>query len=508
MPFGASVGSQLRRMPRCEVLRGHRPGRRGVPHQPRSKREGVRQTIGADRGHTRRRVRDDALCLGEISGCRVGQQLAGIRALERKADRLVFPLRVCRGREIGAPLELQRAPHHRLAARVLVCGQPRDVRYVEVARVEQVVALRRARRCRGSARRAACSDRERGEYENALPSGDTTSLRPDASSQHAANVHRTLLYSRSRRERDRVEISHEAKAFCKGLHENSFQRMRPVSREILVPEAHHFMARCVRLRAVHGSHESSHARNVGARRGALHTAERGMARSTRWRLMRPDGSPWSDAPARRFDRLWNGRCARRLSAARCVLAFDCRRSRALAQQLGISRRVVSDAYNQLQAQGFLLSREREAPVVAEVHRATEFEPSRPAAPQLRYDLSATRPDVSLFPLTRWLAATQRVARGGPAILDYRDARGERALRDVLADHLGRTRGVIADPAEIVIVQGTAQGVDLLMRMLQARRASRVAVEDPSQTTARERIAANGLESCLSQSTSRGWSSAA
>ncbi len=168
-------------------------------------------------------------------------------------------------------------------------------------------------------------------------------------------------------------------------------------------------------------------------------------------------------------------------------------SRALAQQLGISRRVVSDAYNQLQAQGFLLSREREAPVVAEVQARNRVRAEAdPPAPKLRHDLSATRPDVSLFPLTKWLAAAQRAARGGPAILDYRDARGERALRDVLADHLGRTRGVIADPAQILIVQGTAQGVDLVMRTLQARRASRVAVEDPSQTTARDRIAANGL----------------
>ena len=83
-------------------------------------------------------------------------------------------------------------------------------------------------------------------------------------------------------------------------------------------------------------------------------------------------------------------------------------SRALAQQLGVSRRVVSDAYNQLQAQGFLLSREREAPVVAEVHlRNGVRAEADPPAPQLRYDLSATRPDVSLFPLTRWLAAAQR-----------------------------------------------------------------------------------------------------
>src|ERR1700675_4971227 len=45
-------------------------------------------------------------------------------------------------------------------------------------------------------------------------------------------------------------------------------------------------------------------------------------------------------------------------------------SRALAHQLGVSRRVVSDAYGQLVAQGFLLGREREAPVVAAVQVRT------------------------------------------------------------------------------------------------------------------------------------------
>lgn len=169
-------------------------------------------------------------------------------------------------------------------------------------------------------------------------------------------------------------------------------------------------------------------------------------------------------------------------------------SRALAQHLGVSRRVVSDAYGQLQAQGFLITREREAPVVAAVQGRDLVRPEvSPQVPPPRYNLSPTRPEISLFPLKRWVAAAQHVTRrDGWATLDYREVRGERVLREVLADHLGRTRGVIADPADIVIVQGTAQGVDLLMRVLRRRGASRVAVEDPSQTTARERIQANTL----------------
>jgi GntR family transcriptional regulator / MocR family aminotransferase len=170
-------------------------------------------------------------------------------------------------------------------------------------------------------------------------------------------------------------------------------------------------------------------------------------------------------------------------------------SRALALALGVSRGVVSDAYEQLEAQGFLVTRPRAAPVVAAVPRPElrQREPETATRPP-RYDLTPTTPDVTLFPLRRWLAAAQSAARrASSATLDYREPRGEPALRKALADHLGRTRGVTAEPEQIVVVQGTAQGVDLLLRLLLLRGASRVAVEDPSHARQHERIRALGFE---------------
>jgi GntR family transcriptional regulator/MocR family aminotransferase len=113
--------------------------------------------------------------------------------------------------------------------------------------------------------------------------------------------------------------------------------------------------------------------------------------------------------------------------------------------------------------------------------------------RVRYDLTATTPDVSLFPLRRWLTTSMRAAQGAPsALLDYRDAGGERTLREALADHLGRTRGVVADPEQIIIVQGTAQAVELLLRTLRRRGARRIAVEDPSHTGQQHRVRDSGL----------------
>jgi GntR family transcriptional regulator / MocR family aminotransferase len=170
-------------------------------------------------------------------------------------------------------------------------------------------------------------------------------------------------------------------------------------------------------------------------------------------------------------------------------------SRVLAQQLGVSRGVVSDAYAQLEAEGFLVIKERSAPLVTAVGRPhAGRRPSQTPTPAPRYDLTPTTPDVTVFPLRRWLAAYQSAARrASSATFDYREPRGERALREVLADHLGRTRGVIADPSQIVVVQGTAQGIDLLLRCLKARGAGRIAVEDPSHTTQHERVRAHALE---------------
>jgi GntR family transcriptional regulator/MocR family aminotransferase len=170
-------------------------------------------------------------------------------------------------------------------------------------------------------------------------------------------------------------------------------------------------------------------------------------------------------------------------------------SRALAREFGVSRGVVTDAYEQLEAQGFLVTRPRAATLVAPIaQRDADGHRPEPQTVTPRYDFTPTTPDVTLFPLSHWLGAAQHVARKVPsATLGYGEPQGERALRDALADHLGRTRGVIADPEQLLIVQGTAQGIDLILRVLLARGASRFAVEDPSHTSQHQRIRALGFE---------------
>ena len=171
-------------------------------------------------------------------------------------------------------------------------------------------------------------------------------------------------------------------------------------------------------------------------------------------------------------------------------------SRRLATQLGVSRGVTSDAYAELEAQGYVQITSRRPPVVAEVPGARRrlTEPPDAPAPPPRFDLTPTTPDVTLFPRRQWAASLSAAVRDAPATaLDYGDPRGSLVLRERLADELGRTRGVISEPDQVIVVQGTTQGIDLVLRGLRDTGATRIAVEDPSLDRQHRQILALGLE---------------
>ena len=158
-------------------------------------------------------------------------------------------------------------------------------------------------------------------------------------------------------------------------------------------------------------------------------------------------------------------------------------SRALAQQLGVSRGVVTDAYEQLTAEGWLASRQGAGTTV--VGEALEPAPPATAPPpaprqRWRFDFTPTTPDVSLFPRSLWAKAVARAAAEAPdAALDYQDGHGRIELREALAGHLGRVRGTACDPGDIVVTSGYSQATALLFALLAARGARRIAIEDPS-----------------------------
>jgi GntR family transcriptional regulator/MocR family aminotransferase len=155
-------------------------------------------------------------------------------------------------------------------------------------------------------------------------------------------------------------------------------------------------------------------------------------------------------------------------------------TRVLAADLGVSRGVVVEAYQQLTAEGYLSSRTGGYTQVA-AGPAAPAAPVRAAGqPKPEIDLSYGRADVSSFPRAAWLRAIRGALADAPnEVFGYLTGRGVPQLRTSLADYLNRVRGTVADPEQMVICTGYAQGVALLIGVLAATGARRLALEDPS-----------------------------
>ena len=143
-------------------------------------------------------------------------------------------------------------------------------------------------------------------------------------------------------------------------------------------------------------------------------------------------------------------------------------SRVLAADLGVSRGVVVEAYQQLSLRGLpgqLRGRlhpggGRAGPAVAGLRLARETPP--------RIDLSYGRADVSSFPRAAWLRAIRGALASAPNdLFGYLAGSGVPQLRTAISGYLNRVRGTVAQPEQVVICTGYAQGIALLIGVLAA-----------------------------------------
>jgi GntR family transcriptional regulator/MocR family aminotransferase len=190
-------------------------------------------------------------------------------------------------------------------------------------------------------------------------------------------------------------------------------------------------------------------------------------------------------------------------------------SRALAGELGVSRTTVTVAYEQLAAEGFIEIRHGARPRVARavVERGRIRAVSRPSARTMRLSkfgerLRQDRPrwiepprgllanfrygDLapSDFPVLAWKKAMVSALNRRPERLAYGDPCGSLRLRTALQGYLWRSRSVRCDVDQIVIVNGSQQGLDLCARLL-LETGDRFVMEDPGYLMARHAFAATG-----------------
>jgi GntR family transcriptional regulator / MocR family aminotransferase len=166
-------------------------------------------------------------------------------------------------------------------------------------------------------------------------------------------------------------------------------------------------------------------------------------------------------------------------------------SRKLADDLSCSRWVVTQAYAQLVAEGYLVARTGSATRVNWSGVSDRSVPPRPSPVPPRYDLAPGLPDLREFPRQRWADAMRDALSAAPYTdLGVPVLGGHPRLRAVLAEYLRRCRGAVTE--DVWICSGVCGGITLVGRALHAAGITRIAMEDPGWQRVRQASVGAGL----------------
>lgn len=190
-------------------------------------------------------------------------------------------------------------------------------------------------------------------------------------------------------------------------------------------------------------------------------------------------------------------------------------SRALARHLSLSRATVTEAYDQLQAEGYLRglpgSGTYVAPNLSMTALPQSVAPSRETvrlsswgnrllAPDVieedkvfALDLRPHRVALDGFPWADWRTAVD-AALEPSTLTDDPSPAGHPLLREAVAEHVRRYRSVQCTADQVVIVNGARQGFTILSHLL-LDSGDAVAVEDPGYPAVRLGLEAQGMRIC-------------
>ena len=167
-------------------------------------------------------------------------------------------------------------------------------------------------------------------------------------------------------------------------------------------------------------------------------------------------------------------------------------TRALAEQLGVSRGSVVTAYDQLEGEGYLLTSQgaptRIHPDLTVAARLPERLTSAPPRlmPKAQISLKPSPGNAGTIRPTTWRKAW-REAAAEPT--NSMDKSGEPELRHAIAEHLRLARGMAVSPEQIVATGGSREGLMCILYALGAD--LKVGVEDPGHPGLRRVIPLGG-----------------
>jgi GntR family transcriptional regulator/MocR family aminotransferase len=181
-------------------------------------------------------------------------------------------------------------------------------------------------------------------------------------------------------------------------------------------------------------------------------------------------------------------------------------SRTLAEELGISRIPVLSAYGQLLAEGYVESRAGAGTFITAslpdefVSAAAPLAESQASRPMVTEDepwfrgsgaFSVGQLAYDHFPFRAWSdLVTRHARRVRTSSMNYSDAMGLKAFREVIADYLRTARAVQCEASQIMIVNGSQHALSLSAHVL-LERESAVWIEEPGYEFLRAALTLSG-----------------
>ena len=190
-------------------------------------------------------------------------------------------------------------------------------------------------------------------------------------------------------------------------------------------------------------------------------------------------------------------------------------TRAMAQDLAVSRTVVVFAYERLATEGYVTGRGsagsfvsrldlssrpapddrrgpgRARPLPTRLARAFRASTGLPSLQSAAIPFRIGEPAADLFPERLWSHLHGRLARRDRgASLGYGTPGGDARLRAAIAAYARAARGVAAEAGQVILTRGAQQGLDLVARVV-LEAGDKVWVEDPGYLAARALLSLGG-----------------
>jgi GntR family transcriptional regulator/MocR family aminotransferase len=164
----------------------------------------------------------------------------------------------------------------------------------------------------------------------------------------------------------------------------------------------------------------------------------------------------------------------------------------------VSRNLVVNAYEQLAAEGYLITEVGRGTRVANVAPAASAVPDDEVRSRVSIlvDFEYGIPDVASIPLRDWMWALDAASRS-VTVDDLGDTdsggAGSAHLRRTIAAYQRRVRAVNATAEQVVVVPGFRYGINVALRTLAATGIRTLAIEDPGQLDLAEIAQRSGLD---------------